>query len=36
MTSLNWLIEPKRFEIINRTPKIDYKALFQFKMTIKM
>ena len=36
MNAIKWLHEPVRWEILNRTPKVDYKNLFNFKITIKM
>jgi hypothetical protein len=36
LKEMKWLYEPKRWEIINRTPRIDYRNLFIFKVPIKM
>jgi len=36
MIDVKWLHEPKRFEIFNRKPKVDYKTLFKFEITVKV
>lgn len=33
---IKWLNEPKRWEVIDRIPKTDYKTLFKFKISVEV